>query len=136
MLATEPGRRDLIVISNPGAGLPDGVEGLPRRLLHLEFDDQVLPGPDVVLATADDVRRALDWSAGHQRLVVCCHAGISRSAAVAYVIACRDQPPREALGVLTARWHFPNERIVRLGADLLGVEEVFAAYVAWCARAG
>ncbi len=131
LLADEPGQRDLIVVSNPLAGLPDGIEGLPRRLLHLEFDDQTTPGRDVVLVTIEDIRRALEWSADYQRLIVSCHAGISRSAALAYVIACRDHPPRVALGVLTRRWHVPNERIVRLGADVLADEEIYRAFLAW-----
>jgi predicted protein tyrosine phosphatase len=134
LLVEDLGRRDLLVVSNPGAGLPTGVEGLARRLLHLEFDDQTRARSGVVLPTADDVRRALEWSVGYQRLVVCCHAGISRSSALAYVIACRDHPPEEALGVLSPRCHYPNSLIVRLGAIALGNEAVYTAFVGWLGR--
>lgn len=131
LLLEDPGNRDLLAVSNPGVGLPDGVAGVHRRLLHLEFDDHTTARRGIVIATAEDVQRALDWSVGHQRLVVCCHAGISRSSALAYVIACRDHPPEVALGVLTRRWHLPNELIVRLGASVLGKPEVYSAMAAW-----
>jgi predicted protein tyrosine phosphatase len=131
VMSTAPQQRDLLVISNPGSGLPSGVEPLARRLLHLEFDDFSEPREGVVLVTSADIERVLDWAQDHQNLVVCCHAGVSRSSAMAYVIACRTRSPAEALTLLLPGWHYPNERIVRLGAEVLGNKEVYSACLAW-----
>jgi predicted protein tyrosine phosphatase len=62
---------------------------------------------------------------------VSCHAGVSRSSALAYVVRCRDWSPGEAIRVLTPGWHRPNELVVRLGAELLRDPAVYATYAAW-----
>jgi predicted protein tyrosine phosphatase len=131
LLSADPGRRDLLLVTNPGVELPEGVPPLARRLLHLQFDDFSSPLPGVVLPTADDVRRALDWAAGRERLVVSCHAGVSRSAALAYLVRCREVPPPEAIGILSKVWHNPNELIIRLGASVLEDDGIYEAYLAW-----
>ena len=50
------------------------------------FERFTEPARGVVLPTLDDVRRALEWSVGSTDLVVACHAGRRRSAALAYLI--------------------------------------------------
>lgn len=121
LLSAEPKLWDLLLIGSPGGvELPEGVSSLARRTLLLCFDDCDVAGPGVVLPTADDVRRALEWSAASERLVVSCYLGRSRSAGLAYVIRCRDCSPLEALGMLAPDWHRPNSLIVRLGSELLG----------------
>jgi hypothetical protein len=129
LLSADPGRWDLLLVTNPGVEPPEGVPPLARRLLHLQFDDFTSPLPGVRLPTADDVRRALDWSAGCERLVMSCHAGVSRSAALAYLVRCRAVPPPVALGILAKGWHRPNELIVRLGASILEDPGVYEAYL-------
>ena len=131
LLASDPGRYDLLLVTNPGAGPPEGVPPLARRVLHLQFEDFDSPRPGVRLPTAEDIRLALDWSAGGGDLVVACHAGVSRSSALAYVVRCRDWSPGEAIRVLTPGWHRPNDLVVRLGAELLGDPAVYATYAAW-----
>jgi predicted protein tyrosine phosphatase len=131
LLSAEPGRRDLLLVTNPGVEPPEGVPPLSRRLLHLEFEDLASPLPGVRLPTEADVRRALEWSAGSEALVVSCHAGVSRSAALAYLVRCREVSPPEALAVLSRGWHKPNELVVRLGAAILGDPAVYKAYLAW-----
>jgi predicted protein tyrosine phosphatase len=86
-------------------------------VLHLQFEDFDSPRPGVRLPAAEDVRLALVWSAGGGDLVVSCHAGLSRSSALAYVVRCRDWSPEAAIGVLTPGWHRPNGLVVRLGAE-------------------
>jgi predicted protein tyrosine phosphatase len=121
LLTAEPGLWDLLLIGSPGGTEPPvGVSSLARRTLRLCFDDCHVARPGVVLPTADDVRRALEWSVDSERLVVSCYLGRSRSAALAYVIRCRDCPPHDALRLLAPDWHRPNPLIIRLGSELLG----------------
>src|SRR5262245_22681365 len=101
LLSAVPGRWALLLVTNPVVEPPEGVRPLARRTLHLAFDDFVSPRPGAVLPTAFEVRRAVEWAAGSADLVVSCHAGRSRSAALAYLIRCRDCPPEEAVEVLT-----------------------------------
>ncbi len=120
-LSAEPGLWDLLLIGSPG-GIepPKGTLSLARRTLRLCFDDCDTAHPGVVPPTAEDVRQALEWSAGSERLIVSCYLGRARSAGLAYVIRCRDCPPLEALGILAPDWHRPNALIVRLGSEILG----------------
>ena len=131
LLSSDAGRRDVLLVTNPGVGPPEGVPPLARRLLHLQFDDFASPRPGVLLPTASDVRRALNWAAASEHLVVSCHAGVSRSAALAYLVRCRACPPPEAVKILVRGWHRPNELIVRLGASVLGDPAVYVAYRTW-----
>src|SRR4051812_6368235 len=109
LLSAEPGLWDLLLVGSPnGVEPPGGVSSLARRTLRLCFDDCDAPRPGVVPPTADDVRRALEWSADSERLVVSCYLGRSRSAGLAYVIRCRDCPPPESLRILNPEWHRPN----------------------------
>src|SRR5262245_11125807 len=119
LLATQPGGYDLLLVTNPGYDPPADALPLARRVLHLVFDDHHVPRPGRRLPAAEDVRRALEWSADSTDLVVSCNAGVSRSSALAYIILCRQRPPQEAIAALTPNWHRPNELIVRLGAQLL-----------------
>ena len=130
LLASDPGRYDLLLVTNPGVGPPEGVPPLARRVLHLQFEDFDAPRPGVRLPAAEDVRPALQWSAGGGDLVVSCHAGLSRSPALAYVVRCRDWSPQEAIRVLTPGWHRPNGLVVRLGAESPGDPAVYATFAA------
>ena len=121
LLRVEPGLWDLLLISSPGGvEPPGGVLSLARRTLRLCFDDCDAPQPGVVPPTADDIRRALEWSVDSERIVVSCYLGRSRSAGLAYVIRCRDCQPHEAIRILDPDWHRPNPLIVRLGSEFLG----------------
>ena len=131
LLSSDPGRYDLLLVTNPGVGPPEGVPPLARRVLHLQFEDFVSPRPGARLPAAEDVRLALEWSAGGGDLVASCHAGLSRSSALAYVVRCRDWSSGEAIRVLTPGWHRPNDLVVRLGAELLGDPAVYATFAAW-----
>ena len=83
----------VVSLASPGAELarlPDGVE-----TLRLTFHDITEPRPGLSMATDDDVRAllrfGLDWPA-ERPLLIHCWAGVSRSPAAAYVIACARNP--------------------------------------------
>jgi predicted protein tyrosine phosphatase len=100
------------------------IRSIARGSLYLEFFDlseerKTHRGP-----IAEDVVHAIEWYKKIQRatwndVVVTCTAGISRSAAMAFVLECVDKTPQEASQVWNPRLHYPNKLIVRLGAEIL-----------------
>jgi predicted protein tyrosine phosphatase len=86
------------------------------------YDEQKIP-------EKEDVQTILDWTRDidlkKHRLAVHCTAGISRSSATAYIVACSKMPVKEALGCIDPLWHNPNMRIVGFGADILGDSKIY-----------
>lgn len=62
--------------------------------------------------------------------IVSCRAGISRSSAIAYLLACKRTSPEEAIQLLLPSKHFPNELILKYGMEILG-EQIFAPIAAF-----
>jgi len=73
-----------------------------------------------VLASREQVAEVLAWAKGKDNILVHCHAGISRSSAMAFVIACQVMPVADALKILDFKVHWPNTHIVALGEAILG----------------
>jgi len=100
----------------------------PDRHLKIPVDDIWEPAEGKVLPHADQVERILDfgraWS-GDSPLLVHCWAGVSRSTATAFILACERNPDtpeatiaqalRKASSAAT-----PNPMLVRIADDLLG----------------
>ncbi len=100
------------------------VSGRCRGILRVKFDDIQEAWRGRKLATAKDIRRILEWCKEKDGIVVHCQAGVSRSAAVAYLIECLQTPPQKALGILDPKQHSPNMHIIRLGAKILRNPEI------------
>lgn len=120
-------RRPSHVIDLASPGAPAAPDGEARRL-SLRFNDIAGPRDGLVPPDAGHVAALLDHAAGwtgERPLLVQCWAGISRSTATAYAIACaRAGPGREAAlaGRLRALAPFatPNPLIVALADRALG----------------
>lgn len=94
-----------------------------KGMISSYFDDVWLPEHEKMgykLPTKEDVAKILEWAKGKSPMTVHCTGGISRSAAMAYLIACLSFPPEEAIKVLNPLIHSPNELIVQFGAEILG----------------
>lgn len=114
----------------------DTVKELRRytlRHIYLEFFDIKAESDKYRYATQEDIERVLSWYRDLRRdpfrhddgnVVVTCTAGISRSAAIAFVLGCSVQSPEVAVRVWNPRLHYPNPLIVRLGAEILGKPEM------------
>ena len=75
--------------------------------------------PTMVPPATCHVVEALAWSEGKENILVHCFAGVSRSPALAYIIACKRMEPEEAMKILDYKLHFPNRMIVQIGAKVL-----------------
>jgi len=78
----------------------------------------------------EDVQDILDWVKKREikNLMVHCWAGVSRSSATAYIVACTVMPPEEAIKLLNPDIHIPNELIMLHGANILDDREVWLNY--------
>lgn len=129
----------LISLISPDAR-PSELPGVER--LVLRFNDIAEPRPGLIAPDEALIRRLLTfaetWPATAP-LVVHCHAGVSRSPAAAYILACaRASVGREAelAGVLRARSPeaTPNALMVSLADDILGRGGAMRAAIAAIGR--
>jgi predicted protein tyrosine phosphatase len=100
----------------------------PARHLKLGVFDISAPSEGMVLAAPEQVERILEfgrtWDASAP-LLAHCWAGISRSTATAFMIACERNPRAPELDIAwrlrrAAPHAFPNRRLVQLADDALG----------------
>ena len=98
------------------------------------FDDITAPRDGYIVPTQEHIRRILKWAMDKERIAVHCTAGISRSSAIAYLIACHRSSPKQALKVLDPEKHSPNRLILYLGMEILGDESVMTEFAEWFKR--
>src|SRR3954447_7601878 len=94
--------------------------------LELRFHDITEAKPDLIAPNIDHIGAILDFAQGWDTarpLLVHCWAGISRSSAAAYLIACARNPGHEDDIALELRrrapFATPNARMVELADDAL-----------------
>jgi len=133
-LADRPGEFHVLVITDFGYPFPEEIRGLCGDVLHLAFDDACFPSGLHQLADLASVQKGIAWAEGREKLLIACHAGISRSAAFAFLIACTDRPPDQALSILDPWKHRPNDLVVLLGAMALGNPRIWETFLEWCRR--
>jgi predicted protein tyrosine phosphatase len=115
----------VISLASPGSGPPKGVAG---RYLSLAFNDIVAPQPGLVAPDSVSVEAIVDFGSSWNEagpLVVSCFAGVSRSTAAAFILACARRPTSNEAKVATtlrrvAPCATPNALMVALADRLLG----------------
>ncbi|MDR3484905.1 MAG: tyrosine protein phosphatase [Bradyrhizobium sp.] len=119
-------RFDLLTLLSPDHPQVDWREFACERHLRLAFHDIVEPVAGLTAPDREMMQAVVDFGrdAGHQRaLLIHCWAGISRSSAAAFAIACDRNPgfERDIAIELRRRSPFatPNGLMVRLADDLL-----------------
>ncbi|WP_395945465.1 tyrosine phosphatase family protein [Brevundimonas sp.] len=130
----------IVSLASPGAAEPDLPSSLER--LALNFHDIVEPADGLQPVTEEQVERLLAFAAAWPRtapLLVHCWAGVSRSPAAAYAIACmiRGEGETEALAWRLRRaapFATPNRRLVALADQILGRQGAMVAAIAAIAR--
>lgn len=137
--AGPPPAKVLTFASKPDAARPQ-VAGAAR--LDLTFNDIAGAREGLVAPSAAHVRAILDFAADWDRsapMLLCCYAGISRSTAAAYIVACARTPAgRETALAAELRAlspsATPNPLMVALADDALGREGRMRAAVAALGR--
>lgn len=131
-LKVAPGELLVICITNEDTPLPEEIKNLAAEVLHLVFDDNEFEDEKGISPQRHHIEKALEFAKDQEDLVICCHAGISRSAAMAYVIECsRGVHPAMAVGIWNKERHYPNRRIVHLGALVLNDPNIDKYYTKW-----
>ncbi|WP_445487061.1 tyrosine phosphatase family protein [Rhodopseudomonas sp. RCAM05734] len=131
---------DLLTLLSPTHGAVDWSGLSPNRHLHVSFHDIVEPAPALVAPDANAMRQVLAFgdAARGRPLLVHCWAGISRSSAAAYAIACAHNPGFEREIAMELRHRAPeatpNRLMVALADDLLGCNGVMVDAVASIGR--
>ena len=116
----------VVSLASPGAEparLPRDVE-----LLRLMFNDIAEPRPNLAMATEADVKTLLSFGLAwpeERPLLIHCWAGVSRSPAAAYVIACARNPAGDEMDLANklrreAPFATPNPHLIALADGLLG----------------
>ena len=118
----------LVTLLDPASMIqtPEGVSA--GRHLKIGVNDIAEPTEGLVLPTEQVVTDLLDFGATWDEtapMVVHCWAGISRSTASAFILACERNPEVDersiALAMRQAALHaYPNRRIVTLADDMMG----------------
>lgn len=118
---------DLLTLLSPSAEARDWSEFAQARHLRLAFHDISVPTPDLIAPDAVMLQAVLDFgreAAPGRALLIHCWAGISRSSAAAYAIACDRNPgfEEDIADELRRRSPLvtPNKLMVQLADDLLG----------------
>lgn len=120
-----PGHLISLLDSCAGLETPPGI--VPAEHLRIEMHDVDMALDGYIHPAEEHVEQLLDfgtrWS-GERPVLVHCMAGVSRSAATGFVLACQRNEGREAeiARLLRTRggWVIPNRLIVALADDLLG----------------
>ena len=120
---------DLLTLLSPDYPQTDWRAFACERHLRLAFHDIVEPMPRLVAPDRDMVQAVLDLgreSEDQRALLIHCWAGISRSSAAAYAIACDRNPGFERDIAIELRRRSPsatpNRLMVRLADDILARE--------------
>lgn len=115
----------MIGLASPGAEVAGLVEGVER--LQLTFHDIAEPQPGLQPVTEDDVKELLAFGRSWPRtspLLIQCWAGVSRSTAASYTIACMvsssDEDRIAQWLRVAAPFATPNRRLVALADAALG----------------
>ena len=130
----------VVSLASPGADpapLPQGAS-----LLRLTFNDITEPRDDLVMATQADIEALLDFAGtwdGERPLLVHCWAGVSRSPAAAYVLACAMGSPGQEADLAAklrqaAPFATPNRHVVALADRLLARQGAMSTAIAAIGR--
>jgi len=81
------------------------------------------------ISSYDEIRSVLEWVKDRDDINVHCKMGISRSSAIAYIIACSRMDPKKAIKILNPNIHSPNILIIKQGAEILKDPSIVTEFV-------
>lgn len=121
----------IVFINNPTEPMPVWAKKMAKDVLHLQFDDIIFENKRLKMPDIDDVLDALEWTKKKEDVMFACHAGVSRSAAMAYVCACQEFYPEDAINLLKPGVHSPNQKIIQHGVEALGDKKILEVFKIW-----
>jgi predicted protein tyrosine phosphatase len=132
----------LATLGSPGLAVERPETIAPDHHLRVGFSDIVAPMEGHLPPGEAHVRAVLDFAAAWNRerpLLLHCYAGISRSTAAAYAVACALSPERDEAELAAelrrlAPSATPNRLFVAVADDLLGREGRMSAAIAAIGR--
>jgi predicted protein tyrosine phosphatase len=121
------GARSLVTLINVDTLVARPAEIDPQRHLFIGMSDITEPLDGHILPAAQHVRKLIDFAKSWNRnepLVIHCHAGVSRSTAAAFIIACALAPSRPETEIADAirrasHTATPNRRMVAIADAML-----------------
>ena len=118
------GRTDLLLLRSPNAAAAPGASHAGRRL-ELRFNDIAEPQAGLIAPDAALMLRILAFGREASTLTILCFAGVSRSTAAAYALACKTAGPGEELRLAEALRDMspaatPNSLMIELADVALG----------------
>jgi predicted protein tyrosine phosphatase len=127
--------KNLIFISTPEhpfelERLKDAVSNIPNKLILL-FDDVESEAKSPHAPRLQHTQDALRFAAGLDELVVSCHMGVSRSAAIAFGSVAQRLGITEAFRILNPIRHSPNRLIVEHVQEVLDLPYLSDAMKSW-----
>lgn len=131
LLQSNPGHWSVVFINNPTEPLPSWVKEYAKDFIHLQFDDIAYESKKLKMPEIDDVLDALEWTKDRGDVLFACHMGISRSSAMAYICACQDFYPEDAINLLKHGIHSPNQKVVQLGTEILKDKKITEVFQEW-----
>lgn len=131
LLQQQPSCWDAVVILDSGLRPSNFVADHSSRHVFLVFDDVTTPCTDKRLAVLSDIQTAIEFAKSSKRLMVCCRAGQSRSAAIATIIMAQHSGVEAAISLLDPKRHVPNSRVITLGTELLQDSSLAEAVEQW-----
>lgn len=133
----ETGARSLLTLINVGTPVERPADIAGDRHLFIGVSDIVDPTDGHIHPAEEHVQQVLDFAARWDRrepVIVHCYAGVSRSTAAAFIIACALAPERPEAEIARAirdasPTATPNRRLVAIADRMLGREGRMVAAV-------
>jgi predicted protein tyrosine phosphatase len=118
----------LITLLSPEEMIETPAGVAPERHLKLGVHDIATPQEGLTAPSAETLERILAFGTGWDErapMLIHCYAGISRSTAAAFTLACERNPHADELAIASALRRaaphaYPNRRMVALADDILG----------------
>jgi len=109
-----------------------------KQMLSLHFSDlndselNYYLNKNIIIPKKIHMKKILKFTDNDEPVIVHCFAGIARSSASAYLIACqRTNDPNEAIKVLDPKLHYPNKYLIKLGAEILNNPYIVECFEKW-----
>ena len=131
LLESEPNTWNAIIILDSSVTPTSFVSAHTVNHLYLMFDDIVSEIQGKKSPTLNHIHQAIAFAKDKENLMICCRAGQSRSAAIAFLISHNFDGHESAYQLLDPKRHAPNSLIINLGIGLIDDPTVIHTYRRW-----